>query len=499
MGCGDVSAYNPNSAWKTPNIDRLAREGIRFTDAHSSSAVCTPSRYTLLTGRYSWRSERKSGVCGGLSPSTMLEPGRMTVASFLKQQGYATAMIGKWHLGLNWTRAGAKGPVKGADDEFDGEKPYRPKAKDGPADFSKKFGGGPVSYGFDYFLGISASLDMPPYVWLINDRADPSKLPARPIQGNDSQKQLWRSGLAGKGFHHADVLPHMSNEAIRYIAAQNTQTPFFLYLALTAPHTPILPGPGFEGSTGTTDYGDFCAQVDAVIGNILTVLAAKGLDENTIVIFATDNGASPAANFKELAALKHDPTLGRRGYKADIYEGGHRVPFIARWPARIPANRTSGQLIHLGDLLATCADITGAKLPANAGEDSASILPALTGVVGGEATVAPPHEAIVHHSNNGSFAIRQGSWKLCLCPDSGGWSHPKPGAAPRGAPSFQLFNLDDDPKEKDNLYAQHPEIVRRLGLLLKQYVLDGRSTPGAPQKNAGGNNWPELAWMKQFK
>ncbi|MDR1009918.1 MAG: arylsulfatase [Opitutaceae bacterium] len=494
MGLGDVSAYNPNAAWKTPGIDRLAREGTRFTDAHSSSAVCTPSRYSILTGRYNWRSARKSGVGGGLS-EPMLEPKRATVASFLKQNGYTTAMIGKWHLGLDWTRRGGNTSARDKDRTNDGEKKHRRPSGEQAVDYTKPFGGGPTAHGFDYFLGISASLDMPPYVWLRNNRADPSSFPLRQIQGNDDAQKLWRTGAAGKTFAHIDVLPHLANEAVRYVAAQRGDKPFFLYLALTAPHTPIFPTTEFAGRTQTTGYGDFCAQVDAVVNNLLTVIAAKGFDKNTIVIFATDNGCSPSADFKSLAKYNHDPNLGMRGHKADIYEGGHHVPFIVRWPGRVLANHASNELMYQGDLFATCADIIGAKIPANAAEDSVSILPALTG----EKPGAPLHEAIVHHSNNGSFAIRQGAWKLILCPDSGGWSQPRPGHAPRGAPPFQLFNLEQDPSEKTNLHKEHPEMVQRLGKLLIKYIRDGRSTPGPAQKNTGGNNWPELAWMKQFK
>jgi arylsulfatase A-like enzyme len=491
MGCGDVSAYNPSAAWKTPNIDRLAKEGITFTDAHSSSAVCTPSRYTLLTGRYNWRSARKSGVGGGLSPA-LLEPGRLTVPALLRQHGYTTAMIGKWHLGLDWAKS-ENISARGADDPSDGEARGRTAQKEPEVDFSKPFGGGPTTFGFDSFFGISASLDMPPYVWLRNDRVDAS-LPLHSIKGSQGAA-MWRAGLAAEGFAHIDVLPREAEEAERYLAARDRTKPFFLYLALTAPHTPIVPDKNFVDRTHTTAYGDFCAQVDSVVGRVLTTLSARGLDENTIVIFTADNGCSPSANFAQLATFHHDPRVGRRGAKADIYEGGHRVPFIVRWPAGVPANRTSTEVICLGDLMATCASLVQAKLPDNAGEDSVSLLPALRG----ETLSAPLHEAVVHHSINGSFAIRQGPWKLCLCADSGGWSAPLPGKAPAGAPPFQLFNLDDDPAEKTNLYAAHPEIVQRLGLLLKSYVLNGRSTPGAPQKNTGGNDWPELAWMNAFK
>jgi arylsulfatase A-like enzyme len=490
MGRGDVSALHPSCAWKTPNIDQLAREGTSFIDAHSSSAVCTPSRYSIMTGRYNWRSARKSGVGGGLSPA-LIEPGRLTVPILLRQNGYTTAMIGKWHLGLNWVRSG-DATVGVADDPSDDETPARAPTKTGSIDYSKPFGGGPTACGFDQFLGISASLDMPPYAWLRNDRVD-ATLPLRSIKASASPA-MWRAGLAAEGFAHVDVLPRETEEAVRYIEKQDANKPFFLYLALTAPHTPIVPAADFAGRTHTTGYGDFCVQVDAAVGQVLGALAARGLEENTLVVFTADNGCSPSANFAELSKLHHDPQAGLRGAKADIYEGGHRIPFVVRWPGHVPANRASVELIYQGDLLATCAAIVGAKLPADAGEDSVNLLPVLTG----EKLSTALHEAVVHHSINGSFAIRQGPWKLCLCPDSGGWSEPTPGKAPPNAPPFQLFNLENDPAEKANLYSEHPEIAKRLGLLLKSYVLSGRSTPGEPQKNAGGKDWRELGWMKEF-
>jgi arylsulfatase A len=497
MGVGDVSVLNAKSAWQTPHIDRLAKEGIAFTDAHSSSAVCTPSRYAIMTGRYNWRSARKSGVGSGFSPA-LIEPGRMTVPSFLAQHGYTTAMIGKWHLGLNWM------PLTGAalaakDDPADGETARRAPAATGAGkpdeakvDFSKPFGGGPVAIGFQSFFGISASLDMPPYAWLRDDHVD--ALPLHAIAGNKGQA-MWRAGPAAEGFAHIDVLPREAEEAVAYIGRQDAKKPFFLYLALTAPHTPIVPSGEFAGKTKTTVYGDFCVQVDDVVGRVVAALKAQHLDENTIVVFTADNGCSPAANFADLKNVKHDPQAGRRGEKADIYEGGHRVPFILRWPAGVKAGRVSDEVICQSDLLATCAAIVGEKLPVTAGEDSVSILPALNG----EKLNAPLREAIVHHSINGSFAIRQGAWKLCLCPDSGGWSDPKPGKAPAGSPAFQLFNLESDPAETNNVVAAHPEIVAKLGALMKSYVLNGRSTPGAVQQNTGGTSWREIAWMSEFK
>ena len=572
MGLGDVSAYNPRSAWQTPNIDRLAREGMRFTDAHSTASVCTPSRYSILTGRYNWRSARKRGV-GGALDKPLIEPTRPTIATLLKQNGYTTAMIGKWHLGIDWPRTNSATPAQ------TNPKSQNPKSQKNPksqisnpkknltqstiVDYTRPFAGGPTAHGFDTFLGLGTSAGAPPYIWLIDDHVDPASFPLRQTEGpqNDPQRH-WPPGATGNNFEQADMLPRLTKEAVRYIqshaaadaaavhssrftvhgsqaASENTvarqrQTvnrepetvncggsaaaPFFLYLALTAPHTPILPAPEFTGLTHTTPYGDFCAQLDATIGQVLDALDAAGLAENTLVIFTADNGFAPNADLPALAKHHHDPNLGYRGAKADIYEGGHRLPFIARWPGRILANTTTDELICQTDLYATFADIVSAKIPDTAAEDSVSILPVLLSGsaefplgpnakknLGAPRKPAPdpatplPERAIVHHSDNGSFAIRQGPWKLCLCPDSGGWADPRPSTTPPDAPPFQLYNLADDPAEKTNLYSAHPEIVQRLGALLAQYIRAGRSTPGPPQKNTPPETWPQLAWMKNFE
>jgi arylsulfatase A len=476
MGVGDVSALNPESAWKTPNIDRLAREGMAFTDAHSSSAVCTPSRYSILTGRYAWRSRLKSGVGGGVS-AALIEPDRLTVASFLRKEGYSTTAIGKWHLGLDWA------PAKDAD-------PKTPPVR--RVDYSKPFSGGPLDCGFDHFFGVSASLDMPPYTWLRDDHAE---LPPSDEIAAGKSPAYWRGGPVAKGFAHVDVLGRLTEEAEKTIAAQTNGRPFFLYLALTAPHTPIVPSPEFKGRTKTTDYGDFCYQVDDVVGRVLAALSRRHLETNTLVVFTADNGCSPEANFAKLRKVHHDPQAGRRGYKADIYEGGHRVPFIVRWPGKVAPGRLSAEPICQSDLLATCAEVLGLSLPANTAEDSVSLLPELLG----RAHPAPLREAIVHHSIHGDFAVRQGDWKLCLCPGSGGWSAPRPGAEPADAPPFQLFNLAVDPAEKNNVASSHAEIVQRLGRLMKRYVDTGRSTAGERQANASVKRWPEVDWMERFK
>lgn len=472
MGIGDVSSLNPHCAWQTPNLDRLAREGTAFTDAHSASGVCTPSRYTLLTGRYSWRGSLKKSVQFGYSPS-LIEPGRTTVASFLRGHGYHTAMIGKWHLGLDWALAG-------------------PEPTD--VDWSKPFAGGPTAHGFDSFFGISASLDMPPYVYLENDRV--AAAPTGTI-GESPVPPMWRAGAISPDFRHEDVLPRFTEKAVRYIAdrsAAQDGKPFFLYISLAAPHTPIVPTPEFDGASRTNAYGDFVLQTDDAVGQILAALDEHGLTSNTLVIFTSDNGFAPAANLEELRSFNHDPNAGYRGHKADIYEGGHRVPFIARWPGHTPAGARDAHLIGQVDLLATCADMLGVTLPESAGEDSISMLPLLRG----EASAAA-RETLINHSVNGSFAIRLGKWKLCLCPGSGGWSYPNPDRDDTsGMPDYQLFDLDADPAERNNLAHEHPDLVQRMGRLLRDDIERGRSTLGTPQPYTTSVDWPQIGWMKDF-
>ena len=481
LGPGDVSCYNPKSAWKTPHLDRLAGEGMVFTDAHSASSLCTPSRYALLTGRYAWRGALKSGVTRGYS-SSIIEPGRLTVPAFLRAHGYATAMLGKWHLGLEWARKG-------------------PNPED--VDFAKPFGRGPTAHGFDRFFGISASLDMPPYVWLENDRA--VSLPTGTIEDSPTPK-LWRAGVISRDFRLEEVQPRLTEKAIAYLterAASRDDKPFFLYVALAAPHTPILPTREFDGKTQTTPYGDFVVQVDADIGKIVAALDANGLATNTLVIVTSDNGFAPAANVPDLKPFKHDSSAGLRGVKSDLFEGGHRMPFIVRWPAVTPAGTRCAETIGQFDLLATCADLLGTKLPADAGEDSVSFLPLLRG----KPALDSRREAVVHHSANGSFSIRQGQWKLLLCPGSGGWSYPStsPSVWTRpvadnleGLPPFQLYNLAIDWAEKTNVATGHLDIVQRLGRLMRSYVEGGRSTPGASQTHVPPGGWPETEWMKAF-
>jgi len=478
MGYGDLSCLNSESKILTEYLDRLAAEGLRCTDAHATSAVCTPSRYSILTGRYNWRSTLKAGVNWGYSPR-LVEAGRTTVASFLKECGYATMCVGKWHLGWTWPRRpDATVADRGDDiDTFD-------------VDYSQPISDGPTTVGFDRFFGISASLDMPPYVYVEDDRV--TAVPEGNIDATEG-KQSWRAGPIAPDFAHADVLPTLTEKAVNFIDAQaQTDSPFFLYLPLPAPHTPILPTPEFQGESGTNAYGDFCLQVDDVVGQVMAALERNGIADDTLLVFTADNGCSPMADFDELAAVGHKPSYVFRGHKADIYEGGHRIPLLVRWPGQITAGTESAETVCLLDLLATMSDIHGEALPDDAGEDSVSNLP----VWRGETPDGSLREATVHHSINGSFSIRAGRWKLELCPGSGGWSFPRPGKECEGLPPIQLYDLDADIGERRNVQDEHPDIVERLTDLLTRYVLEGRSTPGVPQSNTGGELWEQLWWMQ---
>jgi len=458
LGYGDVSSFNPEAAWKTVHIDRLAAGGMSFRDAHTGSAVCTPTRYGVLTGRYAWRTRLKEGVLWSWD-KPLIESHETTVGKLLQEHGYVTGCIGKWHLGLGWQ--------------------YHETNSDS-VDFSKALEGGPTDLGFDYFFGITASLDIPPYVYI--EKNLPTVVPTEYTQ-NNSKMGWWRRGLTGSDFEHEQVLPVLTEKAVSFIENHTDQPenqPFFLYFPLPAPHTPILPIEKFKGKSGTNLYGDFMLQVDHTVGQILETLDRQGIADETLVIFTSDNGCSNQADFEELATFGHDPSYLFRGHKADIFEGGHHVPFVVRWPGKVKAGSSSEQVICLTDLLATVAGIVGDTLEANEGVDSYNLLPAL---LGGQ--TAQIREATVHHSINGSFAIRQGKWKFIQCPGSGGWSDPKPGSPEEeGLPPYQLYDLESDIGETTNLIREFPEVADELMQLLEEYKSSGRSTKGKQKKRA---------------
>lgn len=475
LGYGDVKCFNPAGKISTPHLDRMAENGVMFTDAHTSSAVCTPTRYGLLTGRYNWRTSLKNSVLNGYSPA-LIKPDRRTVANLMKSQGYTTAFVGKWHLGWDWQLKEELTLTRG-------------KAKAAPnVDYSKAIANGPTTRGFDYAFGFCGSLDMPPYVYIENDM--PTQVPTKSTVSVD-HKGFWREGPTADDFNHTKVLQDLTDKALGFIEQQtNNKSPFFLYFPLPAPHTPILPTTEFLGKSNTNMYGDFVMQVDDVVGQIREALKQKGIQENTLLIFTSDNGCSPRANFEELAKVDHAPGYHFRGNKADIYEAGHRVPFIVEWPSGASKNTQVDHTICTTDFFATCAELTDYKLKENEGEDSFSILPLLQGE-----KMDTFRDYTVHHSINGSFAIRQGDWKLCFCPGSGGWSEPRPRTIRQeklDLPLMQLFNLKTDISETKNLVHEYPDKVLALKKALAKIILDGRSTPGATQQNDGMEDWKQI-------
>lgn len=427
----------------TPHLDQLASEGMKFTDAHSGSSVCTPTRYGLLTGRYAWRTRLQRGVLDGGSDEPLIGADRRTLPAMLRERGYHTACIGKWHLGfLVEESSEAKAPKS------------KEMGRAGPP-VGSKIVGGPTTRGFDYFLGCSNARTMASLI------------------ENDTVTEL---------VEPIDMLPRLRDRSIEYLKERSSSAkqgkPFFLYLALTSPHTPIVPAKEWQGKSELGAYGDFVMQTDAVVGDVLAALKRESLAENTLVIFTADNGCSPQAGTTKLEKLGHFASAQHRGYKADIWEGGHRVPFLVRWPAQVQPQTTSGQLVCLTDLTATIAESLDVKLPSMLGEDSESFLPALQQKSDGIARTA-----IVHHSIQGKFSIRQGDWKLCLCAGSGGWSNGG------GEKKLQLYDMKRDPAESKNLIEEEPAIAARLQSLLAKYVDEGRSTPGERQKNDVTVNW----------
>ncbi len=440
LGYGDIERYNPSSKIPTPALNRLADEGMRFTDAHSPSSVCTPTRYGLLTGRYAWRTSLQRGVLSASSPS-LIAPERLVIPQIFKNHEYTTAAIGKWHLGF------------GSRDSTLYDQPLDP---------------GPNSLGFDYFFGVPTS-NNPPFVYVINQGVEdqPSDWKEASLHKRQGGEGYWKAGPSAPGFQHVDVLPRVEEEALKFIRTHGEDGPIFLYVPLTAPHAPWLPLPNFSGKSSAGDYGDFVVQVDHVVGQI--VQALDDLSRETIIFFTSDNGAHWLDT--ERMQYDHDANGDWRGQKGDIWEGGHRVPLIVRWRGHTQPGSVSDQPISLTDIMATAAELLGMELPYDAGEDSYSFLPILTG------SGVTSRTAMIQHSLNGTFAVREGDWKLIMGLGSGGFTQPRKVEPVSGHPTAQLYNLKDDPKEERNIYASHPEVVFRLHSLLGQYQQTGRSRP----------------------
>jgi arylsulfatase A len=464
LGYGDVSIYNSDSKIQTPNIDKLANEGMRFTDAHSPSSVCTPTRYGILTGRYCWRSELPRGVLRGYGES-LLEKDRITIASLLKDQDYTTGVVGKWHLGLDWELKSEFIDSLGNSSVIRNQNGMITHMNGDWVDFTKEPIDGPLDHGFDYSYILPASLDMEPYCYLENDIL--TALPNEHTEGNDLDTDsyatgaFWRPGRIAKGFDFYDVLPRFVEKAKNFVASHaNDEKPFFLYLPLAAPHSPWVPKKEYDGSSGAGQYGDFVQMVDAQVGNFLKGLEELGITDNTIVIFTSDNGPFWKPDYIE--RFDHRAASMYRGMKADTYEGGHRIPFIVRWPGKVEAGSSSNYKTTLTNLIATSAEIVGVNLNGNTGEDSQSILPILLNDEKNVEVEIP----IIHHSSKGHFAIRKGDWKLIEKRGSGGFSIPVTIEPKEGEPIGQLYNLATDPSEKNNIYTENPKVVDALLLEL---------------------------------
>ena len=491
MGYGDASCLNPDGKIQTPNIDRLAAEGMTFTDAHSSSAVCSPSRYSVLTGRYNWRSPLQKGIVE-VYGDLLISPETMTVPRFLKKHGYHSACIGKWHLGQSWdfkpdqNRFFPNCSYENTNTEPDADRIATDEDKGVWQEaFSKPIKGGPTKCGFDYYYGVDIP-NWPPYCFIENDRTVgiPSEfLPERFVGGNLAS---W-GGPAMPYWNFEQLLPTWATKADEYIKQRaETQEPFFLYLPMTSPHTPLAVNKPFIGKSGLNNlYADLVIETDDVFGRVLRSLEKHGVADNTLVIFASDNGCSPTIGCKEpgygaetpMEPQDHCPSGQYRGYKSDAWDGGHRIPCIARWPGVISPGNQCDELVCLSDLLATCADVVGDELSDDEGVDSVSLMP----LFGDPSVKVRDH--VVHHSIRGKFAIRSGRWKLVLCPGSGGWTYVDRKAAKDGLPLVQLYDMQADPGETTNLQADEPERVRDMIKLLKRIVEDGRSTPGSPRNN----------------
>lgn len=469
MGSGEPS--HAGGLVATPAIDRLAKEGMRFTDAHTSSSVCTPTRYGILTGRYNWRSRLKKSVLFKPTAAALMDPKRVNLPTFFQQQGYHTGMVGKWHLGADFQLLNKQPDGKDRMDDS-----WR-------IDYSKPFRNGPVDVGFDEAFFILSSLDMTPYLYLRNNQS--LSIPTvNTGWAHNEYNTFKRVGAGAETFDAHTCLADFAQESREYIKRQaaDQEKPFFLYLPLTSPHTPCTPGAAFKGKYPQYSlYADLVAETDWVVAQVLEQVAASGIDDNTIIIFTSDNGFAPYVKIPKMLAAGYKPSADWRGAKATIFEGGHRVPFLVRWPGQVKPGKTNKTTICTTDFFATFAELLGVsdKVPADAAEDSFSFLSCLRG----KTTETRPFT--IHHSISGVFAIRKGDWKLILDTGAGGgWSKSK-----IDSKAVQLYNLADDPTETNNLEDAHPEKINELVNELATAFRNGRTTPGAKQSNDG---WPFL-------
>jgi arylsulfatase A-like enzyme len=471
LGYGDMHANNPErSKIPTPNMDQLAADGMRFTDGHSSSGCCSPSRYTLLTGRYHWRTTLQSGIVG-VWEKPLIAPDRLTIGKLAQQHGYRTACIGKWHLGRDWPITEAqKTHFSGFGGKSGGGGEVSTSITDAHREtwktvFSQRIPGGPTERGFDEYFGTDVP-NWPPYCFIDGDRTVgiPSELlPTSKLK----QHQASLQGPAMADWQLEGILPALADRAEKFIQVQSVaKKPFLLYLPLTTPHTPLAVNPEWKGKSGlNSDFADLVMETDAVIGRVLAALEAGGVEKNTLVLFTSDNGCAPYIGVPPLEAQGHFPSGPLRDYKTSVHEGGHRVPFVIKWPGIVKAGTVCKQLVLQADTLATLAEILGTSLPETAGEDSFSLMPLLRG------EDRPIRTHAVNTACAGTPSLREGAWKLVLAAD-------RVMKTP-----VQLYHLDEDLGETTNLANLHPDRVKSMQATFEKLIRNGRTTPGAAQKN----------------
>lgn len=466
LGYGDLQCYNPQRGKiATPRLDRLASEGMRFTDAHSSSGVCSPSRYTLLTGRYHWRTRLQLGIVGVFGDA-LIARDRVTVASLAREHGYRTACIGKWHLGWEWPiskeqRRLFQIPKAAAEEQTAVTEAHLAAWREV---FGKPIPGGPTARGFDEYFGTDVP-NWPPYCFIENDRTIgvPSEfLPPASLKNNLASLP----GPALKDWTFEPILPTLGQRAVEFITRQaKASQPFLLYLPLTSPHEPVAINKEWKGKSGLTPYADFVMETDDVVGRVLDALQQSGVADKTLVLFTSDNGKATYTGAAALEQQGHYSSGPLRGYKTSVYEGGHRVPFVVRWPGIVKPGTVCDQLVHQADVIATVAQVLGAKLGDATGEDSVSLLPLLKG---GD---KPVRENAVSCASDGTPGFRQGPWKLILARDE------------NANTDSQLYHLGDDLAETRNRAVEKPAQVAQMKAAFEKLITDGRSTPGPVQKN----------------
>ena len=456
MGFGDLGVQNPDSKIPTPHIDCLAREGMRFTDAHSSSGICTPSRYALLHGRYHWR--KFYGIVNSFEQSVM-DTERVTLAEMLAATGYRTACIGKWHLGWNWDAIRRPELLPRQNQQ------KKSVSAAQAFDWSQPIPGGPLGHGFDYYFGDDVP-NFPPYAWIENDRVlSPPTVNLTLTQKTAEGEWEARPGPAVDGWDFYAVMPTLTTKAEAWIGQQKHGVPFFLYFPFTSPHAPIVPADEFVGLSKANGYGDYMVQTDATVGRVLAALKHHGFADNTLVIFSADNGPEFYA-YERVRRSGHRSMGPLRGLKRDLWEGGHRVPFVVRWPGVVPTGSVSDGLLSQIDIFATVAAIIGADIPAGSAEDSLNQLPLLKGIG------ATTRETLVHNTNPNRYALRHNEWVLIDTKTGAGsevpeWFNAANGYTQNVFPG-ELYNLQTDLAQKQNLYAEHPDKVATLRELLAE-------------------------------